>query len=110
MDAFIATHCILDQAMNFKSDRVIPQNNLINFIGDSISTLHIEHSLVQVAFILPKVRHVRQAVPGEDIFSIKNIVDLTLSIVNKAHQLKYLTDRFYVLLVALRKFVWCALQ
>ena len=39
MDAFIACHCILDQAMNLKSDRVIPQNNLIRFIDMSINTL-----------------------------------------------------------------------
>lgn len=110
MEAFIATHCILDQAMGVRSDRLIPQNNLISFIKQSFVTLHVEQSLVQVAFMLPKVRDVRQASHGEDEFTIKKIVDLTLSIVNQAHKLRAQTDRFYVLLIALRKFVWCSLS
>jgi len=112
MRAFMSIHCIQDQAMGIYSDRLVPQNNLILFINQAFVTLPVEQCLIQVAFILPKVREVRMQGQGspEQVMSIKNIVDLSLNLVNQAYKLSALADRFYVLLVALRKFVWCSLN
>lgn len=40
---------------------------------------------------------------------LQAIIDLCLSVVNKSYKLQNMSDRFYVLLVALRKFIECSL-
>lgn len=42
--------------------------------------------------------------------TIQDIVELSLKIINNAYKLQSLTDRFYVLLIAFRKFVQCSLN
>ncbi len=67
-----------------------------------------EECLPQVAYILPKIREVQISSDSEQQMSLKSIAELSLKIINIAHKLKSPTERFYVLLVALQKFVWCS--
>lgn len=102
MYAIFSLHCIQDKS---KNDPIMPQNILVNVINESFAILAVEECLVHIAFILPKIREVR---PTE--MTIQDIVELSLKIINNAYKLQSLTDRFYVLLIAFRKFVQCSLN
>jgi len=66
----------------------------------------LDQVLPQISFMLPKIKEIRQ---GQKQVSLQQIVDLSLSVVNQAYKLTSINDRFYVLLVALRKFIECSL-
>lgn len=71
--------------------------------------MSIEDCLTHIAFMIPKVHEVRKG-HREKVVTINNIIDLTLVLVNQAYKLVNVADRFYVLLLAFRKFVQCSLN
>lgn len=104
MDAFFSLHTIIDEIKPGHGYDILPQDNLIAFINQAIAMIPVEDCLPRLSFMLPKIREVR-AGETESPTTLKSIVDLSLIFVNQAYKLKNLSDRFYVLLLALRKIV-----
>jgi hypothetical protein len=69
----------------------------------------VEECLTSVAFMLPKIHEVRKN-SKENETTLKSISELALALINQAHKLQSITDRFYVLLIALRKLIQCSLN
>lgn len=67
--------------------------------------LPIDDSLVHAAFIFSKIQAIRAGESQNKPVPPQAIVQFAIAFVNEAHRVTSISDRFYVLLVALKSFV-----
>lgn len=108
--AMFACHTIQDNSDLQRSVPLLKQEKLLQVMQQAFILFPVDQMLAHVTFMLPKIREIRPS-DGlkESAMDSKQIVELCLSIVNQAYKLSNISDRFYVLLVALRKLVQCSL-
>ena len=78
----LALHCIEDQVRIGREYDILPQDNLLKLMNTSFGLIQVEELLAHIAYILPKIREVRQTNGIENVNSIKGIVDFSLNMVN----------------------------
>ena len=77
---------------------------MIALVNQAFENLGVEEIMTQIAFIMPKIMPAGQNLQ-EDERKMQTTTEQQLLLVNQAYKLQNLTDRFYVLLIAMRKFV-----